>query len=130
MGYVSLKPRDDAYERDNAYEDGWLGEWNRVDPEVKHNQDRLHEYADDDETVGIHSTSRIRAFGKQGFNMGVQGLLGCTPVIMVSRRGVWMSHIWEVPSFVSKHPECWQHDVIPGVGLTLRIYRPGFQRQR
>lgn len=102
--------------RDTADDEFWLDEWGRVDPEV-----HLREAMDDDddrneERWDTHSSSRVRAFGKQGFNMGVRGLMGCTSVIVVSRRGVWMSHIWEIPSFTSRWPECPRNDIYVGVG--------------
>jgi len=52
----------------------------------------------------------VQTFGDQPFTMAVQGLFGCTTVVVVSRRGVWMSHFWEVPSFLSW--ERFQQDII------------------
>ncbi|SMY28726.1 unnamed protein product [Zymoseptoria tritici ST99CH_1A5] len=56
---------------------------------------------DNDVTHRIGSTSIARPFQDEQFNVGVRGLYGCTSVIAVSRRGAWMSHIWEVPTFSS-----------------------------
>lgn len=33
------------------------------------------------------------------FSTGVAGLYGCTSLIVHSTRGVWISHLWEVPTF-------------------------------
>lgn len=32
--------------------------------------------------------------------VGVVNLYGCTSVIVMSKKGIWMSHFWEVPSFI------------------------------
>lgn len=37
--------------------------------------------------------------GASRFDLAVQGLYGCTSLIIVSTQGVWMSHLWENPSF-------------------------------
>ena len=37
--------------------------------------------------------------------MVVQGLRGCTSVIVASRRLVWGSHFWEGESFLSSHTD-------------------------
>ncbi|KAF2234572.1 hypothetical protein EV356DRAFT_532629 [Viridothelium virens] len=34
--------------------------------------------------------------------VGVNGLLGCTSIIVISRNGVFLSHIWEVPNFADQ----------------------------
>lgn len=34
---------------------------------------------------------------------GVNGIYGCTSVIISSEKGVYISHIWEVPVFISEH---------------------------
>ncbi|KAK2612072.1 hypothetical protein QQS21_001921 [Conoideocrella luteorostrata] len=38
-------------------------------------------------------------FGNKVESLAVQGLYGCTYVIVVSRRGVWANHLWEGPTF-------------------------------
>ncbi|KJX92212.1 hypothetical protein TI39_contig5890g00001 [Zymoseptoria brevis] len=58
-------------------------------------------FPDNDVTHRIGSTSIARPFQDEQFNVGIRGLYGCTSVIAVSRRGAWMSHIWEVPTFSS-----------------------------
>ena len=35
----------------------------------------------------------------EAFGVAVGGLFGCTSVIIMSTKGVWMSHLWEQPSF-------------------------------
>ncbi|RYP13177.1 hypothetical protein DL765_007004 [Monosporascus sp. GIB2] len=45
------------------------------------------------------TSSLVRTFGDGVVSAAVAGLHGCTSVIVVSRRGVWLSHIWETPSF-------------------------------
>ena len=37
--------------------------------------------------------------GATRFDLAVQGLYGCTSLIIISTQGVWMSHLWEDPSF-------------------------------
>ncbi len=34
-----------------------------------------------------------------GLNMGVMGLYGCTLLVVVSKKGVYMTHYFELPSF-------------------------------
>ena len=45
--------------------------------------------------------SSALAFGlaTDRFDVAVQGLYGCTSLIIISTAGVWMSHLWENPSF-------------------------------
>ena len=43
-----------------------------------------------------------RDFKDQPINLGIANLHGCTSVIVVSRKGVWASHFWEVPSFKTR----------------------------
>lgn len=93
-----------------SYEDNWMAEWARVDPEVKHRLD-----GEGASRYDFHTSSRVRAFEQDSFSMGVQGLVGCTSVIVVSRRGVWMSHIWESPTFTTQDPDIWNNDVEIGV---------------
>ncbi|KAI9841870.1 MAG: hypothetical protein M1837_000340 [Sclerophora amabilis] len=45
------------------------------------------------------SSALARRLGNQRYDMAVRGLYGCTSVVVVSNRGVYMSHFWEVPSF-------------------------------
>lgn len=113
----SVAPRDEEDDEDGDIEEFWLDEWSQVDPEVKHREDMNDDDGRDEERLDTHSSSRVRAFGKQGFNMGVQGLIGCTSIILVSRRAVWMSHNWEDPSFTSRTMECPNNDIYVGVGF-------------
>ncbi|EME38073.1 hypothetical protein DOTSEDRAFT_39615 [Dothistroma septosporum NZE10] len=41
------------------------------------------------------STSNYLQFKDRPLAMGLSGLYGCTSLIVTSRRGVWMSHIWQ-----------------------------------
>lgn len=56
------------------------------------------------------SSALARKLGNQPFTVAVQGLYGCTSVVVVSEQGVWMSHFWEVPSFASQ--QAFQKDVL------------------
>ncbi|KAL5346705.1 hypothetical protein ACLOAV_008412 [Pseudogymnoascus australis] len=47
------------------------------------------------------STGKAEAFLNEEFSMSVQGLYGCTSLVVLSQQGVYMSHFWEVPSFRS-----------------------------
>ncbi|RYC57636.1 hypothetical protein CHU98_g8572 [Xylaria longipes] len=47
------------------------------------------------------TTSKIIPFFNPPGSLAVLGLYGCTSVIAVSKRGAWVSHMWEVPSFTS-----------------------------
>ncbi|RYP91394.1 hypothetical protein DL770_002439 [Monosporascus sp. CRB-9-2] len=44
-------------------------------------------------------TSNFVGFYGNTATLAVSGLYGCTSVIAVSKRGAWVSHIWEVPLF-------------------------------
>ncbi|CBF70112.1 hypothetical protein AN6134.2 [Aspergillus nidulans FGSC A4] len=37
--------------------------------------------------------------------LGIKGLYGCTSVIIVSSKGVYISHIWEKPTFINRDEE-------------------------
>lgn len=41
------------------------------------------------------STAKFFPFGATKGGIGVQGLRGCTSIIVISKHGCWMSHIWE-----------------------------------
>ncbi|KAK6823288.1 hypothetical protein RU639_005891 [Aspergillus parasiticus] len=45
------------------------------------------------------SSGLFRELGNVKFNLAVQDLHGCTSVVVVSEKGVWMSHMWENPAF-------------------------------
>ncbi|OCK73086.1 hypothetical protein K432DRAFT_399111 [Lepidopterella palustris CBS 459.81] len=45
------------------------------------------------------STSKQLDFRNIRFNAGVEGLHGCTSVIVIAKRAIWMSHFWEIPGF-------------------------------
>ncbi|KAK3674797.1 hypothetical protein LTR78_005141 [Recurvomyces mirabilis] len=45
--------------------------------------------------------------------MSVQGIAGCTTVVVVSRQAVYMNHIWEAPTFAKGVR--WKHDDQSGI---------------
>ncbi|KAI0908740.1 hypothetical protein F4823DRAFT_563535 [Ustulina deusta] len=47
----------------------------------------------------VGTTSNNVLFSGKPGSLAVSGLYGCTSVIAISRRGAWISHFWEVPSF-------------------------------
>lgn len=44
-------------------------------------------------------TALYHELKKEKYDMAVQGLYGCTSVVVVSEKAVYMSHFWEVPGF-------------------------------
>lgn len=48
---------------------------------------------------GTNPTSLYHELKKVKYDMAVQGLYGCTSVVVVSEKAVYMSHFWEVPGF-------------------------------
>ncbi|KAB8218768.1 hypothetical protein BDV33DRAFT_192562 [Aspergillus novoparasiticus] len=50
------------------------------------------------------SSGLFRELGNVKFNLAVQGLYGCTSVVVVSEKGIWMSHMWENPAFGMEGP--------------------------
>lgn len=60
--------------------------------------------------TGGASSALLRLLGNQRFNVAVQGLYGCTSVVVVSETGIWMSHLFEGPSFESQ--QNFQRDVL------------------
>ncbi|KAE8330015.1 hypothetical protein BDV39DRAFT_213475 [Aspergillus sergii] len=50
------------------------------------------------------SSGLFRELGHVNFNLAVQGLYGCTSVVVVSEKGIWMSHMWENPAFGTEGP--------------------------
>ncbi|SMY24053.1 unnamed protein product [Zymoseptoria tritici ST99CH_1A5] len=51
--------------------------------------------------VGISATGVWHAFGDQAENFVMQGLSGCTAIIIISSKGLWAGHLWESSSVVS-----------------------------
>ena len=45
------------------------------------------------------SSALVYSLGATRFDVAVQGLYGCTSLMIISTQGVWMSHLWEDPSF-------------------------------
>lgn len=45
------------------------------------------------------SSALAYGLGANRFDVAVQGLYGCTSLIIISTQGVWLSHLWENPSF-------------------------------
>jgi hypothetical protein len=65
------------------------------------------------------SSSLSRVFGNQPFNVAVTKLFGCTSVLVVSSKGVYMNHLWQGNSFEAS-PDVFQSSVLdvlgPGAG--------------
>lgn len=47
------------------------------------------------------STSKQLDFRNVRFNAGVEGLQGCTSVMVIAKRAIWMTHFWEIPGFLN-----------------------------
>lgn len=50
------------------------------------------------------SNSLKLTFSNEPLNVGIWGLYGCTAVIMVSTKAVWVAHFYEAPSFILDPP--------------------------
>jgi hypothetical protein len=48
---------------------------------------------------GTPSSAVVKEFLDDDFNLSMRGFKGCTSVAVISRAGVYMSHLWEKPSF-------------------------------
>ncbi|KAK3669254.1 hypothetical protein LTR78_010861 [Recurvomyces mirabilis] len=54
------------------------------------------------DSIDISTSGLVREFvANQRLYMTVRGLYGCSSLIVISRRGVYMNHMYEVPSFLS-----------------------------
>ena len=49
-------------------------------------------------------TSRYDEFGDESFSAGMNGLFGCTAIVVASRAGVWTGHFWESVGFKGTTP--------------------------
>jgi hypothetical protein len=47
-------------------------------------------------------TAKFEPFGQEEVNIGVEGLYGCSTLMIVSPRGAYVAHWWEVPDFGDK----------------------------
>lgn len=56
---------------------------------------------EDGKKVGT-SSAKIITFGNTAFNTVIQELWGCTAVLVMSDRAIWLAHFWEGPSFQSR----------------------------
>jgi hypothetical protein len=45
------------------------------------------------------TSSKMISFGDRPVSLAIPRLIGCTSVIVVSKKGVWANHIWELPIF-------------------------------
>lgn len=50
--------------------------------------------------TGLLSSAMVRKFEKSQKRFFVQGLVGCTSVVIISEMGVWFSHHWEEEQFL------------------------------
>jgi hypothetical protein len=48
---------------------------------------------------GGASSAVSRVFRDKRVKLGVVNLYGCTSVMVISNKGIWASHFWEIPSF-------------------------------
>ncbi|KAI2621771.1 hypothetical protein GGR54DRAFT_79194 [Hypoxylon sp. NC1633] len=48
------------------------------------------------------TTSHTRVWAGRSSTVALTGLFGCTAVVILSKRGVWVLHIWETPSFTGE----------------------------
>lgn len=48
----------------------------------------------------LRSSAMTRKFEKSQRRLYVDGLVGCTPVVIISEMGVWFSHHWEQEHFI------------------------------
>lgn len=55
---------------------------------------------------GKLSSAQLATWGETPKDVYVNGLYGCTSVVIISHGGVWMSHYWEVglPRCVKSQP--------------------------
>lgn len=59
------------------------------------------------------SSAKYIAFHDVSTSLAVDRLNGCTSVVVISRKGAWMSHFWEKPTFMDKG--FFQEDVLLGM---------------
>ncbi|CAI6334307.1 unnamed protein product [Periconia digitata] len=62
--------------------------------------------------MGAISSSRQFDLGNQAFDAGVSGLHGCTSVVVIAQRAIWISHLWEIPGFINTF-------IDPDTGLSI-----------
>ncbi|EME38146.1 hypothetical protein DOTSEDRAFT_39677 [Dothistroma septosporum NZE10] len=60
---------------------------------------------DNDREVDGATSWRTVEFQKQWTGLGLRGLKGCTSIIVVSKKGAFMAHTWEIPAWIrdTKH---------------------------
>ncbi|OTA62911.1 hypothetical protein K449DRAFT_433832 [Hypoxylon sp. EC38] len=51
--------------------------------------------------VKAGTTSRYIPFESVAGSIAISGLYGCSSLIAVSKRGAWVNHMWEIPSFLA-----------------------------
>ncbi|KXT10744.1 hypothetical protein AC579_6846 [Pseudocercospora musae] len=63
--------------------------------------------------TGGRSSAKVKGFRTDGFNLAIDKLNACTSVIVVARKGCYISHIWEVPTMMDE--QLFQEDVLFGL---------------
>jgi len=81
-----------------------------VVPEVKLAYDNAETSVDlgldvDEPQGRARGTYNYVVFGNKVQTLAVKGLFGCTSVFVMSRKGAWMSHFWQGPSFLFNAPD-------------------------
>ncbi|RYP20713.1 hypothetical protein DL765_002663 [Monosporascus sp. GIB2] len=94
-------PLADVWKRSPLSEGGPGGEpsqLNSTSIEARHTlAKRLFRYSTTSR-ADERAVMRQRAFRDEPFQFGTGGLHGCTMVAIISKRGVWMAHFWEIYS--------------------------------
>ncbi|KAF3807023.1 hypothetical protein GCG54_00007278 [Colletotrichum gloeosporioides] len=80
------------------------------------------------------TTSQMKEFTDRPVSLAVPRLIGCTSVIVVSKKGVWANHIWDAPIFRPEqdiNEETYESTgkwLTPGFGFDLEVVEQ-FPRQ-
>ncbi|MBE3050441.1 hypothetical protein IMZ48_49695 [Candidatus Bathyarchaeota archaeon] len=56
------------------------------------------------------TTSELVNFADQPASLALPHLIGCTSIIVVSNKGAWANHIWEMPGFTAEKSGDWDEN--------------------
>jgi hypothetical protein len=63
--------------------------------------------------MGVPSSKQI-GFGNKALVTGMEGLQGCSSIIIVAKQGIWISHLWELPGFLDADIDPTNGEIVPG----------------
>ncbi|KAF4835161.1 hypothetical protein CGCTS75_v002898 [Colletotrichum tropicale] len=102
-------------------ETAWrLRMWRQIQNYCKAAKETFHRYRDNDGNSRLaaygYSTMQVSEWGDKGIVGGSGPVWGCSILMIITKRGIYVSHNWEVPNFANP-------DQYPGINLNDEFHK-------